>query len=234
MLTMEALNLVELALLKSDPLRDPLVTIRIRLSRNPVVVSPVRSPMSNGHLCHGVRVSLGSVKLVYTVEPNLAEVVARRVEAVIAGLGSLEPTIGVSGGSRVVSVVVLEDCHQLGLHHRVSTIIVPHAPVNCLFRVSWVDDFLAQTRRAWLRALERDLGRGSCDASDFCEGRGLDSARDAIDNDLNVVQGVALETPALDFERLTTGGVATNGRDGIDLGVRLDVPAIVTGEVAVL
>jgi hypothetical protein len=51
---------------------------------------------------------------------------------------------------------------------------------------------------------------------------------------LSIRESCALEAPSCDGKLLSTGLVSRIGTDGVNLGVRLHVPAVITSKVTVL
>lgn len=62
----------------------------------------------------------------------------------------------------------------------------------------------------------------------------FDDAGDAINCDLHIIDGVALKAPSFNDDALASSDEAIARADRLDHRVSLDVPAVVTGEVAVL
>ncbi len=60
----------------------------------------------------------------------------------------------------------------------------------------------------------------------------MDDARNAIDCHLDVIDGLALETPSFNDDGLATSDVSVRDADSFDHGVSLDLPAVVASEVA--
>ena len=63
---------------------------------------------------------------------------------------------------------------------------------------------------------------------------GENCARYAVDGDAHIINGGALQAPSRDGQSLSTGRVAIDLADRVDLRVRLDIPAVIASEVAMV
>ena len=157
----------------------------------------------------------------------MADVVARKEEAVFAGLWSLEVTI--KGLATLVNRAPsrLKDELMSCLDERVS-LCSKVSEADACARVGWVVKLASDTRLAWLG--DSVDGRTSSLASyagKLLHGGGRDLARDTGDRD-----GSALEAPAFQSELLATLNATLVGADFLDDGVRAHVPAVIARKVA--
>ena len=113
---MDALNGVILALLEGNPVRDPLAALCVR---DWVVVSSVSLPsVVVGYVCDSVLVGGSGLLELFGANLDLAPVIAGSVEAVLAGLGGLEPALGLGASARVVAKHIFPGSENFSLNYR--------------------------------------------------------------------------------------------------------------------
>ena len=122
---------------------------------------------------------------------------------------------------------MFKGCEKFGLIDCCAVIsvlpTVSFSAFPCQARVSWLGD-----------AVDGVCTSSACHTLDLLHSRRKYCACDAIDHNLNISESCALEAPSFDGELLATGIKSCSGTDGVNLGVRLDVPAVITSKVTVL
>lgn len=89
-LTVPALNFIELVLFERDPVGEPPVRDIFFSWKNAMIFAPITSPVTNIDFVHSVRVSSSLIELL-TSELDFAEIIAGEIEAVVSCLRCLEP-----------------------------------------------------------------------------------------------------------------------------------------------